>query len=235
MGNSIAPCCEDGSSDTLAGTHWEDETPWAAVVDGVTSVYIDIDGVVQENDAKALHIGPAPGSSRLPRVPLYEGPDKQSRKLGFLNPSTPTRVLEESSDGRWVHVQEETENDSIAGRSGWVNARSVPQQVVDRLCARVDLGRPSIETVHIALSRSGGDLTDAVKNLRNQYANQVGGRASPPPRIPVKEIAQAAIDSRLLSPEERTEQGRGSWTVYQAGIRECALKAATSSARADLV
>jgi hypothetical protein len=234
MGNAIAPCCEDSSSATLVGTHWGEGTPWAAVVDGVTSAYIDTDGVVQE-DAKTLHIRSAPGSSRLPRVPLYEGPDKQTRQLGFLDLCTPARVLEESSDARWVHVQEETDSDRSVGRSGWVNARSVPQQVVNRLCARTDLGRPSLETVHAALSHSGGDLTDAVRELRNAYASQVGGRGSPPPRIPVKEITQAAVDSSLLSSEERTNQRRSPSMLYQAGQPLRALKVETSSARADLI
>lgn len=172
MGNTIAPCCEDCSSS--ASTDWgRAEAPsWAAVVDGVTNVYVDIDGAVHA-DSNALHICPAPGSSRIPHVPLYEAPNKQSTQLGFLTAGTVARVLGESSDGRWVHVREETAG---SDRSGWVNARSVPQQVVNRLCARVDLGRPSIETVHAALSRNGGDLTDAVKDLRKLYRTQADGR-----------------------------------------------------------
>ena len=114
MGNTIAPCCDDSSSAALAGTYWAGAAPWAAVVDGVTSAYIDIDGVVHE-DAKTLHIHPAPGSSRCPHVPLYEGPDKQTHQLGFLKPGASARVLEESSDGRWVHVQEEMDSNMWTG------------------------------------------------------------------------------------------------------------------------
>lgn len=223
MGNMIAPCCEDGSSSAgpTGGTDWDRaETPWAAVVDGVTNVYVDIDGNLHE-DANTLHICPAPGSSRLPHVPLYDGPHKQSSQLGFLTAGTPARVLEESSDGRWVHVQEETAG---SNRSGWVNARSVPQQVVSRLCARADLGRPSIETVHAAFSRNGGDLTDAVKDLRNLYRSQVDGRVR-------TATVQAAIDSSELSPEGKAEQRSRSLMSRQTWRK----REAWQSARADLV
>lgn len=239
MGNTVVPCCEDGSSSALAGAAWRHAAPWAAVVDGVTEVYVDIDGVVHE-DVNALRIHPAPGHQHAPPVPLYEGPDEQTRQLGFLEPGTPARMVDESSDGCWVRVQEESGSDRHAGRQGWVHARAVPQQVVSRLCARTDLGRPSMETVHAALSRNRGDLTDAVKDLRNQYASQVDGRArrALPPRIPVNEIAKAATDSRLLSPQDSGEPHSSTSALHQTArrqVRSLELKLETSGARADIV
>jgi len=226
MGTAHSSCCSaDAGSSTPA------PAAWAALVEG----------------GSQLHLQPAPGSWQRtpPRVPLYEGPGEQNRRLGWLEPGAPASVLEESSDGRWVRVRVATEHAGShvgGGLSGWVNARSVPQDVVLRLCQRVDLGRPSFEAVHEALSRNGGDLTDAVRDLREQFASQLSWtpevkRRASPPRAPSAEIVEAVMDAGRLSPEE-AERRDGS-TSCPSRLRETERhnrKAERSTAgRADLI
>ena len=206
MGN--AQCC------SAEGTDRPDRpaVPWAAVL-----------GPAGRDSARALDVRTAPGASppggwrggSVPCVPLFEGPDEQNRRLGYIEPGQAATALEESRDGRWVRVHvasaEQGPRDegsassgnrstSATGLDGWVHARSVPQSVIVRVCERSDLGYPSPADVHAALSRSGGSLTLAVKELREQHQSELSWTPQnhrPSPRSPQEEVARALDASRV--------------------------------------
>jgi hypothetical protein len=171
MGNT--QCC---SAD---GADHPEQTRWAAVL-----------GPADSDATRPLAFRTAPGSpsgSAAPRVALFEGPDEQNRRLGYIEPGQSATALEESRDGRWVRVQvtpleqasrhpdstSASANGASSGLEGWVHARSVPQSVVVHVCERADLGYPSVAAVHAALSHACGDLTLAVKDLRQQHQSEL--------------------------------------------------------------